>query len=288
MSSQQPPPPSFGVLGDGCGLGGSDAALDQVISDILQLPGTDHPDDQPDSSDEQEDSVGEVGAKRSRSPPGLQDLTEEQKAERRERNKEHAKRSRVRKKFLVESLQHSVRSMEEENQKLRGAIRTYLPCEADELLARCSAGPSVLATDPSNATQTLVDPDYGLVKALQTAQRNFLITDPRQPDNPIVFASQGFLDLAGYTADEVLGRNCRFMQGPDTDPAAVAAVRAGVAQGKDTTVVLRNYRRDGSSFWNQLFIAPLRGADGQIVNFLGVQCKVGEDYAKALNKAHCL
>lgn len=71
----------------------------------------------------------------------------------------------------------------------------------------------------------LEDPDYVLVKALQTGQQNFLITDPNLPDNPIVFASQGFLDLTGYPADQILGRNCRFLQGPDTDPQAVDEIR---------------------------------------------------------------
>ena len=128
----------------------------------------------------------------------------------RERNREHAKRSRVRKKFLLESLQQSVNALQGENEKLKSAIREYLHDEADELLSCCTdTGSTVIAADPNDATRTLDDPDYSLVKALQIAQQNFVITDPSIPDNPIVFASQGFLTLTGYTLDQILGRNCK-------------------------------------------------------------------------------
>lgn len=203
----------------------------------------------------------------------------------RERNREHAKRSRVRKKFLLESLQQSVHALQEENEKLKSAIRDHLADEADDLLASCmNSGPSILASDNSQATKRLDDPDYSLVKALQTAQQNFVISDPSLPDNPIVYASQGFLSLTSYTLEQVLGRNCRFLQGPETDPIAVARIRKGIEKGEDTTVVLLNYRSDGTTFWNQFFIAALRDADGNIVNYLGVQCKVSEEYAKAFIK----
>jgi PAS domain S-box-containing protein len=204
----------------------------------------------------------------------------------RERNREHAKRSRVRKKFLLESLQHSVKALEEENAKLKAAIRDQLAEEAEELIEGClQGGPTVIASNPKTATRALDDPDYSLVKALQTAQQNFVISDPLLPDNPIVYASQGFLNLTGYTLQEVLGRNCRFLQGPMTDPKAVTKIRAGIEKGEDTTVVLLNYRKDGSTFWNQFFIAALRDGDGNIVNYLGVQCKVSEDYASAYLKS---
>ncbi len=178
-----------------------------------------------------------------------------------------------------------MRALEEENEKLRLAIREHLPTDADKLLSACShGGPTVIATDPRDATKTLDDPDYSLVKALQTAQQNFVISDPSIPDNPIVYASQGFLTLTGYSLNEVLGRNCRFLQGPDTDPKAVDKIRNGIEKGEDTTVVLLNYRKDGTKFWNQFFIAALRDGEGNIVNYLGVQCKVSEDYAQAFVK----
>ncbi|CAM9247085.1 unnamed protein product [Phaeothamnion confervicola] len=211
-------------------------------------------------------------------------MSEQQKLDRRERNREHAKRSRVRKKFLLESLQKSVTALQDENEKLRGAIRDNLGEDAaKELLAKAETS-SLLAATPGDATKVLDDPDYSLVKALQTAQQNFVITDPTLPDNPIVFASQGFLDLTGYVLDQVLGRNCRFLQGPDTDPKAVEKIRKAIEKGVDTSVCLLNYRVDGSTFWNQFFIAALRDADGKIINYVGVQCKVSEDFVRAIQR----
>jgi len=200
----------------------------------------------------------------------------------RERNREHAKRSRVRKKFLLESLQQSVHTLQDENDKLKSAIREHLSNDADDLLSTCAGeGTSIIAADPNDATKKLDDPDYSLVKALQTAQQNFVISDPSLPDNPIVYASTGFLSLTGYQLDQVLGRNCRFLQGPVTDPKAVDRIRTGIERGEDTTVCLRNYRADGTTFWNQFFVAALRDGDGNVVNYLGVQCKVSEEYARA-------
>ena len=111
-----------------------------------------------------------------------------------------------------------------------------------------------------------------------------MISDPSLPDNPIVYASAGFLVLTGYKLDQVLGRNCRFLQGPATDPKAVDRIRSGIEKGEDTTVCLRNYRADGSTFWNQFFVAALRDGDGKVVNYLGVQCKVSEEYARAFTQ----
>lgn len=241
-------------------------------------------DDSFDGEDEGfEDETMEDRKKRKRVSRGIQrSMTEEQKIERRERNREHAKRSRVRKKFLLESLQHSVHALEEENEKLRAAIREHINDGADKLLSSCTAGGlTVLTTDPNSATKTLDDPDYSLVKALQTAQQNFVISDPSVPDNPIVYASQGFLSLTGYTLEQVLGRNCRFLQGPDTDLRSVDRIRRGIEKGEDTTVCLLNYRSDATTFWNQFFIAALRDGSGNVVNYLGVQCKVSEEYARA-------
>ena len=112
------------------------------------------------------------------------------------------------------------------------------------------------------------------IKALQTAQQNFVVTDPSLPDNPIVYATQGFLNLTGYSLDQVLGRNCRFLQGPETDPKSVEKIRNAIETGNDMSVCLLNYRVDGTTFWNQFFIAALRDANDNITNYVGVQCKV--------------
>lgn len=210
----------------------------------------------------------------------LTNLTEDQKQERRQRNREHAKRSRVRKKFLLDALQQSVDALQSENDSLRDSIRTHMGAAGEALIAK-SVPPvdSLVTNNPLVANRILDDPDYSLVKSLQTAQQNFVITDASQPDNPIVYASSGFLTLTGYEQDHILGRNCRFLQGPETDPRAVEKIRQAIARGEDTSVCLLNYRRDGSTFWNQFFVAGLRDGDGNTVNYVGVQSKVSEEYA---------
>lgn len=184
-------------------------------------------------------------------------------------------------------MQQSVHALQDENEKLKSAIRKHLSNDAEALLSNSQlTQSSVIASNPNDATKTLDDPDYSLVKALQTAQQNFVISDPTLPDNPIVYASSGFLNLTGYTLEQVLGRNCRFLQGPATDPKAVDRIRKGIERGEDTTVVILNYRYDGSTFWNQFFVAALRDGSGNIVNYLGVQCKVSENYASAFEDTH--
>jgi len=214
----------------------------------------------------------------------------------RERNREHAKRSRIRKKFLLESLQQSVVLLKEENESLRSSIRKHLGSEqANQLLTKknleeqseAAAAAGLIASDANNANKVLDDPDFSFIKALQTAQQNFVVTDPSLPDNPIVYATQGFLNLTGYTLDQVLGRNCRFLQGPETDPKAVEKIRKSIEDGTDMSVCLLNYRVDGTTFWNQFFIAALRDAEGNITNYVGVQCKVSDQYAATVCKRQC-
>jgi PAS domain S-box-containing protein len=101
-----------------------------------------------------------------------------------------------------------------------------------------------------------------------------VVADARQPDHPIVLANKAFLDLTGYTAEEVLGRNCRFLQGKNTSAAAVAEVRLAISEGRDTDVELLNYRKDGSQFWNQLHLSPIRDDDGEIAYFFASQIDV--------------
>ena len=112
------------------------------------------------------------------------------------------------------------------------------------------------------------------VTAFLEANASFIITDPRLPGNPIIFASPGFLLLTGYPIDRVLGRNCRFLQGPGTDPAVVAQIREAVDNGGDIAVTLLNYRRDGSTFWNHVLISGVRKEfDGRttLLYFIGLQ-----------------
>lgn len=108
--------------------------------------------------------------------------------------------------------------------------------------------------------------------AVERTRMPMVVTDPTQPDGPIVLANQAFFDLTGYTADEVIGRNCRFLQGPETAPSAIEAIRRGLATGQHLVEVeLLNYRKDGSSFWNQLVISPVRDEHGTIIYYFASQ-----------------
>lgn len=110
--------------------------------------------------------------------------------------------------------------------------------------------------------------------AFRATRMPMIITDPRQPDDPIVFVNRAFLDLTGYSREEVLGRNCRFLQGPETDPAAVDAIRSSIAAGESCEVEILNYRKDGSRFWNALVISPVRDEDGKLLYHFSSQYDV--------------
>lgn len=127
--------------------------------------------------------------------------------------------------------------------------------------------------------------DLALV-AVERTRMAMMASDPRRPDSPIVLANQAFLDMCGYTADEVIGRNCRFLQGPDTDPAAIDRIRDDLAHDRETDIELLNYRKDGSAFWNSLHISPVRDADGVVVYHFASQQDVTEERkAKELQRA---
>mmetsp|Transcript_13741 Transcript_13741/g.20024 ORF Transcript_13741/g.20024 Transcript_13741/m.20024 type:complete len:534 (-) Transcript_13741:206-1807(-) len=205
-------------------------------------------------------------------------MSDQAVAERRQRNREHAKRSRVRKKFMLESLQEQVRGLQKENVHLRMLIQEKIPLHAQKIIDDCCQKNTLFGDFQKNAekeksddAKELVRSDFCLIESLTSGQQNFVLSDPRLPDNPIVFASPGFYELTGYTQDQVLGRNCRFLQGPGTDPRAVDVIRTAVANGTDATACLLNYKADGTPFWNQFFIAALRDADNCIVNYVGVQ-----------------
>ncbi|GIG40902.1 SpoIIE family protein phosphatase [Cellulomonas phragmiteti] len=100
------------------------------------------------------------------------------------------------------------------------------------------------------------------------------VSDPRLPDDPVVWANAAFTSLTGYGIEEVRGRNCRFLQGEGTDPRAVDRLRAALARGEDVQEVLLNVRKDGSGFWNQLAITQLRDDEGRVTHRVGVQVDV--------------
>lgn len=199
--------------------------------------------------------------------------------------------------MLLETLQDQLTGLRQENVNLRRIIAEKIPpAQASKIFNECTTVESELLSEStlqlnlpkkqvtsSNImipqaskaeTKMLMEPDFRLIQALVHSQKNFVLSDPTLPDNPIVYASEGFCKLSGYKRQDVLGRNCRFLQGPGTDPNAVDMIRKGVAAGTDVSVCLLNYKADNTPFWNQFFVAALKDSEGNIINYVGVQCEV--------------
>nr|AML77087.1 putative LOV domain-containing protein [Glycine soja] len=173
------------------------------------------------------------------------------------------------------------------------------PCEAsdDEKRSAVTAMDSIFSvlTHYSEATGRLVCrkrssiPDVGLLStsliiSLGRIKQSFVLTNPHLPDMPIVYASDAFLKLTGYAKNEVLGHNCRFLGGTDTDTSTLHLIRESIKTEQPCTVRILNYRKDKSSFWNFLHISPVRDASGKVAYFVGVQI---EDNNKN-DDSHCL
>lgn len=101
-----------------------------------------------------------------------------------------------------------------------------------------------------------------------------VISDPRQTDNPLIAVNQAFLDLTGYDEDEVVGRNCRFLRGADTETAQTEKLRVAIEQRKSTLAELINYKKDGTKFRNAVMLAPLFDDKGEIEYFVGSQIEI--------------
>lgn len=123
--------------------------------------------------------------------------------------------------------------------------------------------------------------------AVRATRMPMIVTDPHAPDHPIVFANPAFLNMTGYTPEELIGKNCRLMQGPDTDRDTVAEVRRAIAERRETAVEILNYKKSGASFWNALFVSPVFDRDGKLIYYFGSQLDVSRrrDAEDALRQA---
>lgn len=124
-----------------------------------------------------------------------------------------------------------------------------------------------------------VEKDPGLIpfvlsQILDTCVNGITLSDPDRPDNPIVYANEAFELITGYSREEILGHNCRFLQGNDRDQPEVERIREALRGHTPVTVTLRNYRKDGSLFYNQFSIRPLRDPEGRLLYYLGIQYDV--------------
>ncbi|KAK4339535.1 hypothetical protein RND71_040997 [Anisodus tanguticus] len=135
---------------------------------------------------------------------------------------------------------------------------------------------SYLGTEFPRVSQELKD-------ALATLQQTFVVSDATKPDCPIVYASSGFFTMTGYSSKEIVGRNCRFLQGKDTDQKEVEKIREAVKTGKSYCGRLLNYKKNGTPFWNLLTITPIKDDSGKTIKFIGMQVEVSK-YTEGINE----
>lgn len=113
-------------------------------------------------------------------------------------------------------------------------------------------------------------------RAIAALRNGLVIADAEEPDQPLIYCNPAFTELTGYAADEALGRNCRFLQGPGTDHTSLDALRRSTRQGTSYRGTLRNYRKDGTPFWNDLTVAPVHDASGRLTHFVGILTDVSD------------
>src|SRR5215210_1177536 len=113
-------------------------------------------------------------------------------------------------------------------------------------------------------------------QALAASHAAIVITDSNEPGNPIVYANPAFERITGYSIEEAIGKNCRFLQGEDRDQSVLEELRAAIGEGRDCQVILRNYKKDGTLFWNELSISLMHDEEGNISNFVGMLDDVTE------------
>ncbi|XP_071691040.1 protein TWIN LOV 1 [Rutidosis leptorrhynchoides] len=160
-----------------------------------------------------------------------------------------------------------------ENQEASNAMRNIL-C----MLTHYSQLTGRLVSDKRCCSSYMSRVGASLNISLARIKQSFVLTDPHKPDIPIVYASDAFLELTGYTRHEVLGRSCRFLSGQQTDVSTQLQITTNSIQtGKSRTMCILNYRKDGSSFWNFLYMSPVRNASGKIAYFVEVQKEVNHE-----------
>ncbi|WP_448639799.1 diguanylate cyclase domain-containing protein [Geodermatophilus sp. URMC 63] len=167
--------------------------------------------------------------------------------------------------------------------------RTTVSRAASSLLSRVAPrtgpAPAVAATPPVPSAPAsrpagglavgTTNAEVLLRRALEATPSGVTVVDMRLPDQPIVYANQAFRELAGLPSEDILGRNCRLLQSPDTDPGAVARIRAAVEAGRPCRETVLNLRGpERTPWWNELHLAPVHDADGTVVQYIGVQVDV--------------
>eukprot|EP01040_Poterioochromonas_malhamensis_P014526 gene14526-16083_t len=194
------------------------------------------------------------------------------KEKRKERNKLLARKSRQKMKTELESLKVQLGVLMKENELLKQQMNSIHtpPVDVRQLVQNDIQLPDNIA----QLIKQLMSKTEKTITPRKMKRSSFCIANAISVDVPIVYASPGFLKLTGYEMAEVLGRNCRFLQGPKTDQREVAKMKDAIIDGRDITVVLLNYRKDGKTFWNQIQLAHLKDQSGKTFLIVGIQTKV--------------
>jgi PAS domain S-box-containing protein len=104
-----------------------------------------------------------------------------------------------------------------------------------------------------------------------------VITDHKAKDQPIIYANPKFYEMTGYEKKDIIGKNCRFLQGPDTDKTMVKKIRQTIDKGKKGKFILKNYKKDGTEFFNELHLAPIFSKEGKLTHYIGIQHDVTDE-----------
>ncbi|NCF26235.1 MAG: EAL domain-containing protein [Gammaproteobacteria bacterium] len=180
--------------------------------------------------------------------------------------------------YLQSNAQHDLRSSE-----LQG-IRTHIVLTLLGTILSAAVLVVLLVRQWRRATTLLEDAQrtaeelHLSQRAVEATSNGILITDHRQDDHPIVYCNPAFERMTGYTRDQVLGRNPRFLQGADNEQDELGKMRAAMGAGGDYRGVLKNYRKDGTLFWNQLRMSPVFDDSGHLTHYVGIQTDITESY----------
>lgn len=115
-----------------------------------------------------------------------------------------------------------------------------------------------------------------IISAIENSNDGVVITDPNQPDNPIIYSNKVTFEMTGYTQEEMIGINCRFLQGENPDESPKKILREKITANEPVRITLKNYRKDGTMFWNELSITPIKNSQGETTHFIGIQKDVTE------------
>jgi PAS domain S-box-containing protein len=162
----------------------------------------------------------------------------------------------------------------------------YLEAVGNGLLEDPSMEGIVINAWDTTGRKRAEDDAYLKDRAVAASSNGVITTDPNLPDNPIVYVNPKFEEITGYEAAEAIGLNCRFLANLEREQPTTGELRIAIAEGREWSGALRNYRKDGEVFWNELYIAPVRDGGGRLTNFIGIQKDITEQKLLEETLAH--